>query len=203
MRISNIHVPKTIKASVLTLPFMFVPSMLRGQLNNTQQDVFVKTTEQINQQEADSISIAPIVQIGNRFEHVAAVVDISEKKLYHYDLNTTLMGIYPIATGKSSTPTKTGIRRVSGIEDYPYNTAPKATKRYKNPNDYGTKLVRLDAIDPETGEIIPGNGQFIHGTFKPESIGKSVSKGCVRLKNEDVEELTLRLYENQYILIKE
>lgn len=33
----------------------------------------------------------------------------------------------------------------------------------------------------------PGYG--IHGTTEPGSIGKNVTAGCVRLKNEDVEEL--------------
>jgi lipoprotein-anchoring transpeptidase ErfK/SrfK len=29
----------------------------------------------------------------------------------------------------------------------------------------------------------------IHGTLHPEAIGQQVTDGCVRLKNEDVEEL--------------
>jgi lipoprotein-anchoring transpeptidase ErfK/SrfK len=59
---------------------------------------------------------------------------------------------------------------------------------------------------PETGEVIPpndpknrigtrwiglnaGGGIGIHGTIDPSSIGKESSNGCIRLKNEDVEEL--------------
>ena len=34
-----------------------------------------------------------------------------------------------------------------------------------------------------------GDGYGIHGTNEPESIGHSVSHGCVRLRNEDVEKL--------------
>lgn len=34
-----------------------------------------------------------------------------------------------------------------------------------------------------------GDGYALHGTDKPESIGKSVSHGCVRLRNEDIETL--------------
>jgi len=34
-----------------------------------------------------------------------------------------------------------------------------------------------------------GNSYGIHGTIEPESIGQSQSRGCVRLLNEDVEEL--------------
>ena len=36
-------------------------------------------------------------------------------------------------------------------------------------------------------------GYGIHGTTQPESIGKQVTQGCVRLPNEDVEELYIIL----------
>ena len=47
------------------------------------------------------------------------------------------------------------------------------------------------------------NGEFIHGTDKPESIGKNQSKGCVRLNNADVENLAEWLSVGQYVLIRE
>jgi hypothetical protein len=34
-----------------------------------------------------------------------------------------------------------------------------------------------------------GDGYALHGTDKPETIGRSVSHGCVRLRNEDIETL--------------
>src|SRR3982750_327972 len=34
-----------------------------------------------------------------------------------------------------------------------------------------------------------GDGYALHGTDQPESIGKSVSHGCIRLRNEDIETL--------------
>jgi lipoprotein-anchoring transpeptidase ErfK/SrfK len=34
-----------------------------------------------------------------------------------------------------------------------------------------------------------GDGYALHGTDQPESIGRSVSHGCVRLRNEDIEML--------------
>ena len=202
MKISNIHIPKFVKTATLTLPFILAPSTMRGQINNVQKDTFEKTYQQVSMV-TEPISIAPLIKIANSYVYAAAVVDLSEKKLYHYNLDRKLIGVYPVAIGKNSTPTKTGIRKISHFEDYPYKNAPKTTKRYKNPNDYGVKIICLEEINQTTGEIIPGNGQFIHGTFKPESIGKSVSKGCIRLKNEDIETITTQLFKNQYILIKE
>ena len=40
-----------------------------------------------------------------------------------------------------------------------------------------------------TRRLVLGDGYGIHGTNAPETIGRSVSHGCVRLKNEDIEKL--------------
>ena len=34
-----------------------------------------------------------------------------------------------------------------------------------------------------------GNGYALHGTNQPSSIGRSVSHGCIRLRNEDIAKL--------------
>ena len=51
----------------------------------------------------------------------------------------------------------------------------------------------IDAEDPDNplGErwIDLGDGYGIHGTIEPDSIGKAQSRGCIRLRNEDVEDL--------------
>ena len=36
------------------------------------------------------------------------------------------------------------------------------------------------------GEAVGHSGYGIHGTIEPESIGKAVSLGCIRMHNEDV-----------------
>jgi hypothetical protein len=40
-----------------------------------------------------------------------------------------------------------------------------------------------------THRLNMGDGYALHGTDKPESIGRSVSHGCIRLRNEDIETL--------------
>jgi hypothetical protein len=40
-----------------------------------------------------------------------------------------------------------------------------------------------------TRRLVLGDGYALHGTNAPESIGRSVSHGCVRLRNEDIEKL--------------
>ena len=71
---------------------------------------------------------------------------------------------FPIAVGKTSTPT------------------PKGTFRIKNKavnpgGPFGARWLGLS---------IPSGGYGIHGTNNPSSIGKAASNGCVRMYNNDV-----------------
>jgi len=53
---------------------------------------------------------------------------------------------------------------------------------------YGTTARRYMGV-LGTRRLELGNGYGIHGTDAPESIGRSVSHGCVRMLNEDIERL--------------
>ncbi len=53
---------------------------------------------------------------------------------------------------------------------------------------YGTTARRYMGV-LGTRRLDLGDGYGIHGTDHPESIGQSVSHGCVRLRNEDIERL--------------
>ncbi|MDC0761980.1 L,D-transpeptidase family protein [Brevibacillus sp. AG] len=78
-----------------------------------------------------------------------------------------LVRSYPVAIGKNgSTP-----------EGY-YTIQQKINQPRGHDNIYGTR-----------GMVFQENGYAIHGTNHPESIGSSVSLGCVRLYNAAVEEL--------------
>lgn len=66
-------------------------------------------------------------------------------------------------------------------------------EKLENPTYYGPNGMVLEADDPENplGErwIDIGNSFGIHGTIEPDSIGKSESAGCIRMRNEDVAEV--------------
>jgi L,D-transpeptidase catalytic domain len=53
---------------------------------------------------------------------------------------------------------------------------------------FGTNQRRYKGV-LGTRRLVLGDGYGIHGTNAPESIGRSVSHGCVRLRNEDIEKL--------------
>ncbi|MDM5196976.1 L,D-transpeptidase [Fictibacillus enclensis] len=73
---------------------------------------------------------------------------------------------YPIAVGKMLTPTPVGTYTI--INKQPNPGGP-----------FGVMWMGLSA--PHYG---------IHGTNNPSSIGKNVSKGCIRMFNKDVLELS-------------
>jgi L,D-transpeptidase ErfK/SrfK len=77
-----------------------------------------------------------------------------------------LFRVYPVAIGKTSTPTPKGDFTVVSKIECPFHEA------------YGTRWIGLSA--PNIG---------IHGTNNPSSIGSHASNGCVRMINEDIEEL--------------
>jgi hypothetical protein len=53
---------------------------------------------------------------------------------------------------------------------------------------FGTNQRRYKGV-LGTRRLVLGDGYGIHGTNAPETIGRSVSHGCVRLRNEDIEKL--------------
>jgi L,D-transpeptidase ErfK/SrfK len=92
-------------------------------------------------------------------------VSVNNRTLKLLRRNGTLQKQYPIAVGKILTGTPVGNYII-------INKAP-------NPGGpFGTMWMSLSK-----------EHYGIHGTNDPSSIGKAVSKGCIRMHNKDVEEL--------------
>lgn len=75
-----------------------------------------------------------------------------------------LFKTFPIAVGKSSTPTPRGHYKI-------------VNKAVNPGGPYGVRWLGLN---------IPDGGYGIHGTNNNSSIGNSVSHGCIRMFNKDV-----------------
>jgi L,D-transpeptidase ErfK/SrfK len=105
------------------------------------------------------------------------VVSIADRKLVLFDGDRVVKS-YDVAVGKPSTPTPEGEFQI--------------INHIQNPTYYGTGVV----IGPGTGNPL-GNrwmglsakGYGIHGTNVPSSIGKAASHGCIRMRQQDLEEL--------------
>jgi L,D-transpeptidase ErfK/SrfK len=93
------------------------------------------------------------------------IVSLSNRKLTLFK-NNTYVKTYPIAVGRILHTTPQGTYII-------INKAP-------NPGGpFGTMWMSLSK-----------EHYGIHGTNNPSSIGKAVSKGCIRMYNKDVEELS-------------
>lgn len=92
------------------------------------------------------------------------VIKTAQRKLYLYR-DGALYKTYTVAVGKPSTPTPKGSFKI-------------ANKALNPGGPFGTRWMGLSK--PHIG---------IHGTNNPSSIGKAVSKGCIRMHNKDAEEL--------------
>jgi lipoprotein-anchoring transpeptidase ErfK/SrfK len=104
------------------------------------------------------------------------VVSLQDRKLALVE-NGQVKKVYSVAVGKPSTPSPTGsfaiARRVAN-PTYHHNGR---TVLPGPSNPVGTRWMGLST---------PGYG--IHGTNEPNSIGKPVSHGCIRMARKDLEE---------------
>ncbi len=88
--------------------------------------------------------------------------------------------MYPVAVGKQETQTPTGEFSVLEMEVNPEWVDPKDTKKKVESGEDNPLGYRWMGIGGHYG---------IHGTNRPDSIGGYVSNGCIRLWEENAEEL--------------
>lgn len=182
----------------------FTPAPAKAQTIILQKDTF-EYEEKIPPEGTTSAKVLdsapnPKVEINGISQNAVIVVDISKNILYQYDKNGNPVGAFSVASGKNSSPTHTGIRMVSHVETYPYRRAPRSTKRRRQPRSFGPNAIILRKVDSSTGETSQ-TGEFIHGNNNPESIGKYVSHGCIRMDNEVIKRLSKQVKRGDIILI--
>lgn len=124
-----------------------------------------------------------------------AVVDKSEFRMDVY-LGDVLVRSYPVGLGADDS-TPTGEWQVLNKLRNPTYYPPRggqimAADDPQNPlGEYWIGLVGT------SGEAVGQERYGIHGTIEPDSIGKNASMGCIRLRNDDIEELYGFLVERQ------
>jgi lipoprotein-anchoring transpeptidase ErfK/SrfK len=103
-------------------------------------------------------------------------------------LQDTFVRSFSVGIGRPEMETPTGlwIVKPTGKLISPTWTDPATGKTYEAENpDYplGARWVGLEGVD---GAAKGRAGFAIHGTKKPEEINRAVSRGCIRLFNDDV-----------------
>lgn len=122
------------------------------------------------------------------------VINLAELRLYYFPADGSRVYTYPVGVGRTQWRTPLASTSVISKEEYPTWHVPPTIKQYVM-EQTGKELP--DTIGPEDPENPLGryamhlgvSGYLIHGTNQPWSIGKFVSSGCIRMHNEDVEEL--------------
>jgi lipoprotein-anchoring transpeptidase ErfK/SrfK len=121
----------------------------------------------------------------------AIIVRTSERKLYLV-LGGGRALRYPVAVGKVGRQWS-GASFIEGKHIRP-NWAPPAAVRLAQPNLPAVIASGSPANPMGAAALTLSGGEYaIHGTNRPESIGKFVSYGCIRMYNEDIIELYARV----------
>ncbi|MGB3185361.1 MAG: L,D-transpeptidase family protein [Ornithinimicrobium sp.] len=103
-------------------------------------------------------------------------VDTADNTLDFYD-GGSLVETFSVASGTGETPTPLGTFYLTELIE-PTNPG------------YGSFAYGISAFSDVLNEFKGGPGQIgLHGTNVSDSIGQSVSHGCIRLANEDIEML--------------
>jgi lipoprotein-anchoring transpeptidase ErfK/SrfK len=105
------------------------------------------------------------------------VISLVQKQLTVFE-GESMLKSYQVAVGKPSTPSPVGRYTVVNRIDHPTWCAHGNRVAPGPRNPLGTRWIGLSK-----------SGYGIHGTNEPESIGKAMSHGCIRMRNADVEEL--------------
>ncbi len=93
-------------------------------------------------------------------------------------INDEVVKIYSVATGKGGCTPVGDFKIINRIVNPPWHHEGKVIAYGDPANILGTRWMGFDK-----------KGYGIHGTADPDSVGKQASAGCLRMRNEEVEEL--------------
>lgn len=134
------------------------------------------------------ISNRNVIRLGQRLKVVRgpwhAIVSKSRHIMDVY-LQDKFVCSFPVALGMDGS-TPTGLWKVVNQQSDPAWTDPRTGQRWHSldPNNpIGEHWIGLQGVD---GDAVGQVGYGIHGTIEPETIGKDVSMGCIRMLPDDV-----------------
>jgi L,D-transpeptidase ErfK/SrfK len=120
--------------------------------------------------------------------HVGIVVNLAEQRLFYFPPGNTEVQTFPVGIGREALTTPLGVTRVVGKERAP-SWIPPQSIRAERPdlppeirpgpdNPLGAYALRLGWPN-----------YLIHGTNKPDGVGRSVSHGCLHLYPWDIKKV--------------
>jgi L,D-transpeptidase ErfK/SrfK len=120
--------------------------------------------------------------------HDGIVVNLVQHRLFYFPKGTNTVETFPIGVGVQGRATPLGVTRVTGKEVHPVWVPPPSI-RAEEPD-----LPRIVPAGPDNplGDYALTLGwprYLIHGTNKPDGVGRNVSHGCIHLYPEDMARL--------------
>jgi lipoprotein-anchoring transpeptidase ErfK/SrfK len=112
-----------------------------------------------------------------RADRQRIVISIPDRKLVLLE-GDRVVKVYGVAVGKPSTPTPEGEFQIINHVPHPTYYGAGVVMAPGRDNPLGTRWMGLSA-----------KGYGIHGTNVPSSIGKAASHGCIRMRQQDLEDL--------------
>lgn len=130
---------------------------------------------------ANGLRNPEIVPLGRKLkvhnERFSIIVDKSQNILTLKSADK-IVKTYRVSTGVNNCTPAGTFKVINKIVDPPWYTAGSVIPPDSPKNILGSRWIGLSA-----------QGYGIHGTTEPQSIGKQVTSGCVRMRNPEVEEL--------------
>jgi len=122
-----------------------------------------------------------LIHIGQKLRVFTGVISILVDKSLNtltLQVNGEVVKVYAVGTGKEGSTPVGQFKIVNKIAEPPWHHEGKVYPYGDPENILGTRWMGFDF-----------KGYGIHGTTQPDSVGSQSSAGCVRLRNEEVEEL--------------
>ena len=120
-----------------------------------------------------------------------AIIRLSEKTLAAFDENTNLLAHFPCSIAKRVEKRPVGELHVAAVAPNPnYTFDPEVFPEVPEAREIGRKLILPPGPNNPVGTVwmsLDKAGYGIHGTPKPEEVGRTESHGCFRLANWNAE----------------
>jgi L,D-transpeptidase ErfK/SrfK len=132
--------------------------------------------------------VVPRMHLAPRGETEGIVVNLADMRLYYYDTPSKEPRSYAIGIGREGLNTPVGHTKIVRMTKDP-TWKPTARMRKEDPTLPATVPPGPDNPMGTRALYLGWPTYTIHGSSKPWGVGRRISSGCVRMYNDDVEEL--------------
>ncbi len=120
------------------------------------------------------------------------VINLAELRLYYYPPNSNTVQTYPIGIGRQGWETPTGTLKIIQRKKDPAWRVPASV--WADAAENGIVLPKVVPPGPDNplGQYalrLSRPNYLIHGTNKPNGVGRRVSAGCIRMYPEDIKRM--------------